>query len=781
METSLSSHVGSDGQKSAMSGASLAVNPTKVPCITNQLRYLERVVLKELWKHKFAWPFYQPVDAQKLNLPDYYKIIRHPMDMGTIRKRLETHFYRSAEDCIGDFNQMFMNCCTYNRDGEDIVVMCQTLEKVFVDKLEGMPTEEIEELPIEKKAKPAKTFQVPGAGRPDGDSSVKSLSTSSPGRCFVSRQNSVGSGAATPESSESLSVSADVAESLPLTSPPPATPSAMSVAAVDVTMPLCDDQVLGLPAQVNKISGNIEVLSSTKVKKGVRRKADTTTPGSNVRTLDHDPPLDVTATIRPLRKTRAAVGNAGRKQKRESMNRHTTLLKPNLSKPLEYCREILQELLGPEHSGYARPFYYPIDAKLMNLDNYHDVVEVPMDLGTVKRKLDSNRYRTAVEFAKDVRLIFTNCYRYHAQESEVVHKARNLQDVFEMQFAGIPVEFDGAQSACCASPPSVSGESNGIPVATECKSASVLKSAKRAYTNNNNNNRSDDESDDECNDEQGTHLKDLQNKLKSIQEQIVQLTEEHLQKSTLKQERRKKKKKPHDLTLEPPKFNSPTNPASVVLPIKQPLMPSPSGHLTAPGMASAEVELRSTRPGRSARADGSPSPVASKKTKVARKGGEKFQSAMSMSKVFTLESNDQDNSKLMTYEEKRQLSININQIPGDKLGHIVNIIQMQEPLLKDANPDEIEIDFETLKPSTLRELEAYVMTCLKTKQSSPANPLGDVVLKEQQQLEKGLQNSRAAPHGPTSGMKKMAKRANGNARTSVEKKRHVASPEDPCE
>lgn len=92
------------------------------------------------------------------------------------------------------------------------------------------------------------------------------------------------------------------------------------------------------------------ILFYSKVKKGVRRKADTTTPGSNVRTLDHDPPLDVTATIRPLRKTRAAVGNAGRKQKRESMNRHTTLLKPNLSKPLEYCREILQELLGPEHS-----------------------------------------------------------------------------------------------------------------------------------------------------------------------------------------------------------------------------------------------------------------------------------------------------------------------------------------------------------------------------------------------------------------------------------------------
>lgn len=43
--------------------------------------------------------------------------------------------------------------------------------------------------------------------------------------------------------------------------------------------------------------------------------------------------------------------------------------------------------------------------------------------------------------------------------------------------------------------------------------------------------------------------------------------------------------------------------------------------------------------------------------------------------------------------------------------------QAREPSLKDSNPDEIEIDFETLKPSTLRELEKYVSTCLKKKTS----------------------------------------------------------------
>lgn len=54
-------------------------------------------------------------------------------------------------------------------------------------------------------------------------------------------------------------------------------------------------------------------------------------------------------------------------------------------------------------------------------------------------------------------------------------------------------------------------------------------------------------------------------------------------------------------------------------------------------------------------------------------------------------------------------------LPGDKLGRVVHIIQNREPSLRDSNPDEIEIDFETLKPSTLRELENYVASCLRKK------------------------------------------------------------------
>lgn len=49
---------------------------------------------------------------------DYYDIIKNPMDLGTIKKRLETNYYMSGKECIQDFNQMFTNCYIYNKPGE---------------------------------------------------------------------------------------------------------------------------------------------------------------------------------------------------------------------------------------------------------------------------------------------------------------------------------------------------------------------------------------------------------------------------------------------------------------------------------------------------------------------------------------------------------------------------------------------------------------------------------------------------------------------------------------
>lgn len=98
--------------------------------LTNQLLYMKRKVMPGIWAHKFTWPFKKPVDAIKLNLPDYHTIIKQPMDFGTVRKRLNNKYYWSASECQEDIRLVFSNCYIYNKPELDISIMGHTLEKV---------------------------------------------------------------------------------------------------------------------------------------------------------------------------------------------------------------------------------------------------------------------------------------------------------------------------------------------------------------------------------------------------------------------------------------------------------------------------------------------------------------------------------------------------------------------------------------------------------------------------------------------------------------------------
>lgn len=103
------------------------------------------------------------------------------MDLGTIKKRLDNNYYWSGKECIQDFNTMFTNCYVYNKPGEDVVLMAQTLEKVFLTKVADMPKEEYVIDPSVKGAKgkrgrstTAAVGITTGRGRPPAVSSTVS-------------------------------------------------------------------------------------------------------------------------------------------------------------------------------------------------------------------------------------------------------------------------------------------------------------------------------------------------------------------------------------------------------------------------------------------------------------------------------------------------------------------------------------------------------------------------------------------------------------------------------
>lgn len=50
-----------------------------------------------------------------MSLQDYFTIIKKPMDMSTIKKKLEQNVYHCSKECIDDFRLMFTNCYTYNK------------------------------------------------------------------------------------------------------------------------------------------------------------------------------------------------------------------------------------------------------------------------------------------------------------------------------------------------------------------------------------------------------------------------------------------------------------------------------------------------------------------------------------------------------------------------------------------------------------------------------------------------------------------------------------------
>uniref|UniRef100_UPI003AAEDB76 bromodomain-containing protein 3b isoform X4 n=1 Tax=Centroberyx gerrardi TaxID=166262 RepID=UPI003AAEDB76 len=613
-------------------------NPTKPGRKTNQLQYMQNVVVKTLWKHQFAWPFYQPVDAIKLCLADYHKVIKNPMDMGTIKKRLENNYYWSASEAMQDFNTMFTNCYIYNKPTDDIVLMAQALEKIFLQKVAQMPQEEVALLPPAPKGKSKSKPPTPAT-----TVSQQAESSASPPTSYPSpspSQTPVISTTPTP-----------VQATPPVSAPQP--PAAMMPSAQPVVK-----------------------------KKGVKRKADTTTPTTSAISAGRaDSPSAQDAKPAKLGSSRreaaarppktrkeggeeAAGGEAGGAAGGGGTGGGGAAGRKGgkLGEQLKHCDTILKEMLSKKHAAYAWPFYKPVDAEALELHDYHDIIKHPMDLSTVRKKMDNREYSDPQSFATDVRLMFSNCYKYNPPDHEVVAMARKLQDVFEMRFAKMPDE----------------GSEASVP------STTPLVSKSTASSDSSNNSSSDESSDSE--EERATRLAELQEQLKAVHEQLAVLSQAPVSKPKKKKEKKDKEKKKEK---EKEKGNKgKTEEEKKPKAAAQP--PKPANQKKAPARKANSTVTATRQPKKGGKTSGG--------------GG-------------SANGDDGEESSLpMSYDEKRQLSLDINRLPGEKLGRVVHIIQSREPSLRDSNPDEIEIDFETLKPSTLRELERYVKSCLQRKQ-----------------------------------------------------------------
>ncbi|XP_027595844.1 bromodomain-containing protein 2 isoform X3 [Pipra filicauda] len=619
------------------------------------------------------------------------------MDMGTIKRRLENNYYWGAAECMQDFNTMFTNCYIYNKPTDDIVLMAQTLEKIFLQKVAQMPPEEQEiVVPV------AKNSHKKGASRAAALLAGLTAAQQVPAVSSVSQPTVYPP--TTPEIPTTI-----------VNIPHPSVISAPILKSLHPNAPA----VLAPPAPTQPVAK----------KKGVKRKADTTTPtttaiiatstggeSSPSPSASGAPPDAPKPAKIPARRESGRPIKPPRKDLPDSQQ-HQTSKKGKLSEQLKYCNGILKELLSKKHAAYAWPFYKPVDASALGLHDYHEIIKHPMDLSTIKRKMENRDYHDAQEFAADVRLMFSNCYKYNPPDHDVVAMARKLQDVFEFSYAKMPDEPQDAGAPSVSTPLPVPKSSSEESSSDEDDEDEDDEDDEDDETSTESSSESEESSDSE--EERANRLAELQEQLRAVHEQLAALSQGPVSKPKKKREKRKRKKSEKHKGRD------------------------------------EETRARQAQLRRARKAGGG---GGSKNSKKSAKPALPAPPSL-------YDSEEEEESKPMTYDEKRQLSLDINKLPGEKLGRVVHIIQSREPSLRDSNPEEIEIDFETLKPSTLRELERYVLSCLRKKPRKPYSetmkkPVGktkeELALEKKRELEKRLQDV----SGQLNSAKKPPKKAN---------------------
>ncbi|GMH57050.1 hypothetical protein TrST_g9719 [Triparma strigata] len=98
-------------------------------------------LLTQISSRSDASPFLHPVDWKALGLYDYPTIIKNPMDLTTVLKKLKSNQYSSCSSVESDVRLIWKNCMSYNADGSDFYLLASEFSKRFEEKISKLSKE----------------------------------------------------------------------------------------------------------------------------------------------------------------------------------------------------------------------------------------------------------------------------------------------------------------------------------------------------------------------------------------------------------------------------------------------------------------------------------------------------------------------------------------------------------------------------------------------------------------------------------------------------------------
>ena len=97
---------------------------------------IARQLMNTLWKVRDADLFHKPVNPVELNIPNYFDIIKKPMDFSTVKKKLNNCSYTNLKEYCEDMDLIFNNCVLYNGINSYVGEICLKVKNEYKNLFE---------------------------------------------------------------------------------------------------------------------------------------------------------------------------------------------------------------------------------------------------------------------------------------------------------------------------------------------------------------------------------------------------------------------------------------------------------------------------------------------------------------------------------------------------------------------------------------------------------------------------------------------------------------------
>ncbi|XP_061605507.1 CREB binding protein b isoform X3 [Phyllopteryx taeniolatus] len=222
----------------------------------------------------------------------------------------------------------------------------------------------------------------------------------------------------------------------------PSTPMSQAAASIDNRVPT--------PASVAEVSSqqNLPDMSATDVKSDVKDEDDDSNSGNKqtgIKVENDETKSPVVKTEEPdaakpkqepmdTEEKKPAVKTEPKEEAESAGNATATQSRKKIFRP----EELRQALMPTLEALYRQdpeslPFRQPVDPLLLDIPDYFDIVKNPIDLSTIKRKLDTGQYQEPWQYVDDVWLMFNNAWLYNRKTSRVYKNCTKLAEVFETE------------------------------------------------------------------------------------------------------------------------------------------------------------------------------------------------------------------------------------------------------------------------------------------------------------------------------------------------------------